>query len=213
MQLDLQIILNGLAVRALKLELGKNIGQRTSGLKLSLYLETVEVSNYTLSCTEHRRFAPSSEHEWMELYEAEQRLRDHVLEVLANLPLSVFECIQVHAQCLMLLEILREEVPPGVPLRSLARAHELSSNSPWMVLTLFDPYQVCRLEVGSEVCSQLEGDPEVVLLEMRKVKKAFDRIETETDRLLTEAAAQLVQEWNAEVRKNPPLDPDDDERS
>jgi hypothetical protein len=212
MQLNPQIILDGLAVRSLKLELGKNISQRTSGLKLSLYMGTVEVSYYTIQCTEGRRFSPATEHEWMELYEAKEQLRDHVLDVLDNLPISIFECIQIHAQCLILLELLGEQVPPGVPLRSLARAHELSSNSPLMLLSLFGTYHACHLEVDPELCSQLEGAPDAVLAEMQKVKKAIDKIEVETDQLLLQAAARLVQEWNAEIRKNPPLDPKDDER-
>jgi hypothetical protein len=148
----------------------------------------------------------------MELYEAERLLEEHVLDVLDNLPFSILECVQIHAQCLMLLELLKRPVPPGVPLRSLALMQQLTSTNPWMKLTLFGNRRVCHLEVDPDLYNYLEGAPEIVLQEMRKVKKAFDRVETETDLLLTQVEAQLVQEWNAEVRKNPPLDPKDDER-
>jgi hypothetical protein len=44
-----------------------------------------------------------------------------------------------------------------------------------------------------------------VLEEAERIRKALADVKTETDQLLAQAKERLLQEWDAEVQKNPPV--------
>ena len=196
-------MLEGLAARAVQLKSGDCRQPATSGLGVTLSPGGyVEIESY--HDVWRNRFDPSTEHERMELYEAEQRLENHVLDVLANLPVPILERIQLHAQCLMLLELIKRPVPAGVPLQSLAIEQRLPSKSKLLNLYLFEGWYVSSIAID-ELFVDLYGPPDQVLEEAERIRKALVDVKTETDRLLAQAKERLLQEWDVEVSKNPPV--------
>lgn len=202
MHLDPQIMLEGLAARAVQLKSGDGRQPATCGLGVKLSPGHVEIEARH-DCWQSR-FYPSTEHEWMELCQAEQRLEEHVLEVLAHLPDPILERIQVHAQCLMLLNLMKRPVPAGVPLQSLAMEQRLRSKSKLLNLYLFEGWFVSSISID-ELEVGLYGPSEQVLKEIETVQKALDNVKTEAAQLLTQAKERLQQEWHSEVQKNPPV--------